>query len=148
MLPSQLYQFTGAKDAAGGRLESAFQGDTGSAANVLVQSAVVRCPLDRIMMVNNLYGEAIPGAAQNALSLRIVVVDEAGNEKANIAVQRNVVATIATISRMTQFWIPPGFGLRAIGLFDAGAAVNFAGIGIAAILFPRGNVQIGSALVV
>jgi hypothetical protein len=145
MIPSQLYNFVSLKDSAGGALEVILsRSQVGTAANVSVLSPVLRVPLDRVMFLGNLSGAAAAGAAQNALSLRFVVVDNADNQIHNIALDRQAAGAVLERDVQTQLWLPSQFGIRAISTFDAGAVPNFSSLSIAGVLFPRANVQLGS----
>jgi hypothetical protein len=123
-------------------------GATGTAANVAVSSPIHFVPLDRVLLLRNFLGQAIAGAAQNALSCRVSITDDQGTVRANLAIIRQAAGLNLDIDRHPGVWIPPGFGVVTVCAFDAGAVANTAVLTTSGVLFPRGNVQIGAMNIV
>lgn len=146
MLPTQLYAFTGLKDAAGGRLEVCVPRFLiANAAAVQVTSPVFRVPVDRVFNLTQIMGNLTAGAAQNALILRIRIVDEANNQLISW-ISRQAAGVDLDLQERVDLWLGPGMGILAIGDFDAGANPNFTAISVGGVLFPRGNVQLAGLI--
>ena len=144
-LPNGLYQFTTAKDAAGGRVEAAFRtGTSAGTAATTVNSPIVRVTLDRVLVLGNVLLQGISGAGQNCVLVRLQLVDEAGNALQTMHMARQAAGANFQATIQPDVWLPPNFGLMCVAGFDAGVQPNFASISVGGVLIPRANVQLGA----
>jgi hypothetical protein len=106
-------------------------------------------PADKVLLVANVFGVAVAGAAQtvNRLRLRVGFVDGAGVFTSQSDFDSTGV--VAPVVELARSWQPgqPGFPLmqgqviEARGDFSAGGAVNVISISVIGVFIPRGNWQ-------
>jgi hypothetical protein len=111
-----------------------------AAASITAIGTVV--PIDRVLVLTNAIMLATAGAAQTTQqqSLQVVAV---GGFVTTIAIDTIVSAAAgrAPLNWAGQVLVPPSWTVRAVGTFNAGAAVNNVDISLHGILIPAGNIQ-------
>lgn len=114
---------------------------TSTAATSVSSSLTV--PDARLLVVTALNLEAAPGLAQNITQMFLGFFNVATNVLASLT--EDLVAkganAASSIDWQGEIVLPPGWGIRATGSFNAAAAANQVILTVAGILIPIGNVQ-------
>lgn len=126
-------------------------GASAAAVSVTTATAVADIPTDKVLLVSNVFGVAVPGAAQIVTRIRIRwgFLDTLGNfiaqgdlkHTGTIAPAANVQVAIDWQPGPPGFPLLPGQVVHWSADFNAGAAANQMAGTVAGVLVPRGNWQ-------
>jgi len=118
---------------------------------IIAVSRATLVPADKVLLVANVFGVAVPGAAQNVTQVRLqfgfLTPTGALTALADLESTGTIVSPALALQAIS--WRPgsPGFALVSgqvigiIGDFNAGAAANTVSLSVVGTLIPRGNWQ-------
>ena len=148
MLPFWLYQLT-PKDALGNPVARRFSTFRAYAAASVSPSGAIytQTNADEVLVIGHSGIQATPGAAQNFLSARIVLVDT--TTQAELGCVQGVYNPLLAVARRFESSAIVGEGLVVfageavyiVGAFDAGAASNSVTGYLSGFIIPRGTLQ-------
>jgi hypothetical protein len=143
LFPEQLYQLT-KRDQQVTWIDPLIQRVVVSLANAVV-STDFQVPTDRALLVQGLFCETIPGAAQNATGIFLGALSPPAGTGIFVLLNANRTAGAVGARTFTEWRgelvIPANWIVRAQGNFNAGVAANQVDLHMYGLLIPAANVS-------
>lgn len=118
---------------------------SGSSAATVVSCDPYTVPSDKCLVLTNVTGSFLAGAAQKTVLRRVMADPPAGTVRYNIHEDHvdSAVNTAVSLNWVGEVVIPGGWKVRIEGQYDAGAAANTVSGEIFGYLIPRGTFVFG-----
>lgn len=141
MFPELLYILS-QRDQQVTWLDPILQRSEESSLNAVIFEEIV-FPTDRAVLLHHAHAGFSPGAAQNISTGELNIRRVLDGAFIRLRLQGDALAVNIDLEQSWQgeILLPPGWSVRATGIFSAAAAANLVQVSVAAVVIPAGNIQ-------